>query len=65
MHQVLEGACPHCDAEGSLVLRVDQADHDNNLIDLVVECSSCKRELNGFMSLDDMFVLTPGLGEVL
>lgn len=61
----LQAKCPHCDKQ-ALTLFVDEAAHDPDLIDLVLECSGCTRQINAFVSIsNDMTVLTPGDGEVL
>lgn len=66
MAKALEHAvCPHCQ-EAALGLYVDEAAHDSDLLDVVVECYSCGRTINAFVSIsNDMTVVTPGNGEVL
>ncbi|MCY1355444.1 hypothetical protein D9M68_728590 [compost metagenome] len=64
MNFELEAKCSHCE-EPALHLYVCEAHHDAGLIDVVVECTSCGRQLNAFVSLAEMSVLTPGSGEVL
>jgi len=60
-----QAKCPHCNKQ-SLTLHVCEAAHDPDLFDLVLECCSCGRQLNAFVSIcNDMTVLTPGDGEVL
>ncbi len=49
-----------CPCKGPLFARSESAAHDEQLIDVVVECKACGRTLNSFISIDEMLVLDEG-----
>lgn len=49
-----------CPCKGLLFIRSESAAHDQQLIDVVVECKACGRTLNSFIRVDEMLVLDEG-----
>lgn len=46
--------CPKCNEEGCMTVTVEEAAHDAQLLDIVVECASCNARANSFVSVDEM-----------
>lgn len=50
--------CPFLlDCEGCVSLSSGVATHDKSQLDLIVTCDGCNRQLNTFVSFDDMVEL--------
>ncbi|BAV74143.1 hypothetical bacteriophage protein [Pseudomonas chlororaphis subsp. aurantiaca] len=50
--------CPRCKAPYQI--EAEMAAHDEQLLDVVVQCRTCNRTLNSFIDINEMMVLDEG-----
>ncbi|WP_155033271.1 hypothetical protein [Enterobacter asburiae] len=45
--------CPNCHESGSLELKADEAAHDSQTIEMVIECNDCEARYDYFAPLEE------------
>lgn len=54
MEHLTDAVCPTCGNTDSMAMEVNQANHDPQLIDVIVKCCICGSVLNEFLCIDEM-----------
>lgn len=54
MEHLSEAICPSCGEQDSMAMEINQANHDPQLIDIIVKCCCCGLLLNEFVNINEM-----------